>query len=228
MSKNQVLAFGEFHDNPNPFREFGASIMGALAQSGATHLVIEAHDPKLAAAITEFNRTGDLGKLKSAYPESVRDHESYFGMLQAAREAGLTIVAGDNPDAAWQSSDRDAAMSKTVTDILREPNQKDLSRPNKVVLWTGAFHLSDAQNSAANRLRREGVQISTMEGVIPSMRTGLQAAPIAYILPDLNRPTLVATKTAPGLRSIPNDFGSSITGDTAGDYNYLLFFPKEQ
>lgn len=154
MKKNRVLMLGENHDPKSPMRDFGASAMKGLKESGATHLALEMTQKQL----DEYNRTGKL----SALPEGLQT-ESYAKMIAEAKKAGLKVVGVDNGTGDVDNTaaqERDNHMARKIDDILKA------DKNNKVVFWVGAMHGATTKDqgpkSAADLLREKNHSVSTV------------------------------------------------------------------
>lgn len=154
MKQNRVLMLGENHDPKSPMRDFGASAMKGLKESGATHLALEMTQKQL----DEYNRTGKM----SVLPEGLQT-ESYVKMMAEAKKAGLKVVGVDNGTGDVDNKaaqERDNHMAGKIDDILKS------DKNNKVVFWVGAMHGATTKDqgpkSAADLLREKNHSVSTV------------------------------------------------------------------
>lgn len=225
IQNSDVIAFGESHVSENPFREFGANILKSLKDNGATHFAIEAVGiPEIKDAIAEFNKSGDLEKLKSVYPEAAQEQTDYFKLLKAAHNAGLEIVVADKPDGENRSNERDRAMADTIKNILDTP-RADGSK-NKVIFWVGSDHLQGTPDSAAGLLRSKGVNLTTIHGISPDDRHGVYPSPLADATEAIDRPTVLDSKRFPWLKNTPLNFGVFDRDRRMSEFNHIFLFPK--
>lgn len=227
MKNNRVVAFGESHLPDNPQRVLGAEAMQRLRDSGATHLAIEA-PMWVQPYLDEFMRTGNLDV--SQLPPLLRDDE-YIQMLQAARAAGLKIVAvdanqqyneGDRNDGPRRGDDRpyqdrDRIMADNIDAILREnPN-------NKVVFWVGSLHLQNRENPpgqhrTAAEILKQKYSVATIVPITDWDR-GIGLYPLGEITADIDRPAAVATRDTPNLAGLKqHDIPNS-------SYDYVFIYP---
>jgi len=178
MQENQILGLGEMHWTPNGHRDFGSAVMPVLKGAGATHLALEI-DWWVQPVLDEFMRSGSLSR--DALPCLLRD-DDYVAMLEAARRAGLKLVAVDNRPyrtvdgkpgalaehrATARASDEqkrlygDDYMAAAIAGIL------DADTSAKVVFWVGAMHLIDCRGElpcySAATLLREKYRICTVQ-----------------------------------------------------------------
>lgn len=223
---SDVVAFGESHVGENPFREFGANILKSLKNNGATHFAIEAVGiPGIKDAIAEFNRTGDIEKLKSAYPPQAQEQSDYFKLLKSARDAGLEIVVADKPDAENRSTDRDKSMADTIKKILDTPRAD--GGKNKVIFWVGSDHLQGTPDSAAGFLRNAGVNLTTIKGLVPEDRKGFYPSPLAEATEHIDRTTALDSKRFPWLKDIPLNFGVFDRDRRQSEFDHIFLFAKK-
>ncbi|MBX9668433.1 MAG: hypothetical protein K2X93_12480 [Candidatus Obscuribacterales bacterium] len=159
MRRNRVLVFGEHHSPDNPPRQLLLDNMRRLREAGATHVAIEA-SVSLQEHIDAFNNWASIDR--DRLPRLLRT-DSYVATLEAARRAGLRIVAVDRNRTPDDYALRDAHMADRIGSILENPE-------NKVVFWVGSRHGREglhpgegAIERAASLLRRRFPVCSVLE-----------------------------------------------------------------
>jgi uncharacterized protein YeaO (DUF488 family) len=186
VRQNRVVMIGETHEEENPHRAFGATIMQGLKDAGATHLAVELTPDEL----REFTETGDMAKL----PPGLRT-QSYVDMLKAARTAELQLVPINLGDDSGGFQARDDHMAAEISKVL------DANRNNKVVAWVGNLHAADttagAHQSTADLLRPK-YSVAT---VLDQFHGTLD--PLPHISKDvINGPTVIRTADAPNISKL--------------------------
>lgn len=186
VRQNRVLMIGETHEEENPNRAFGATVMQGLKDAGATHLAVELTPDEL----RDFTATGDMAKL----PAGLRT-QSYVDMLKAARTAKLELVPVNVGDDSGGYQARDDHMAKEISTIL------DANPSNKVVAWLGNLHGADttagAYKSTADLLRPKYPTATVLDQYHGTLD------PLPYLSQDIIKgPTVVRMADAPNISKL--------------------------
>lgn len=211
MRNNRVLGIGEKHASPNPHRDFAATVMPQLGEAGATHLAIEAYSHHQ-YMFDRFNAGGEFTKADMQQVRGTVNNQDYRTMLEAAREAGLKVVAVDT-----KTGHRDTHMAKKIGEIL------DANPDNKVVFWVGSHHLvrKYAYDTLAVELLRKKYTVPTVVDSIQDRRYMGMPGPAFVAASDLTAPVIVPTALAPTLANLPRNG----TINPHGLYDYVLIHP---
>lgn len=214
MKKSRVLAIGETHVTPNEQRNLGKELIPKLQAAGATHLALEI--PKdTQPVLDEYMKTGKLDKSK--LPVLLRD-DDYLAMLEAARKAGLKLVAVDAKD----DLDRDKEMAAGIGKIL------DADAKAKVVFWVGAGHLDDPPGdgthlSAAEHLKKK-YDTTTVKAELPDFADISAAQRVGVGLKDS---VAIDTKSAGNLGKLDTFRPGSTGSRSYGHWDQIIIFPKK-
>lgn len=215
MKDVRVLGLGESHFSDNPQRQFGTKMIPELAKNGATHLAIEV-DSNKQPIFDEFMKTGKLNILE--LPALLQDSE-FVKMLNAARDAGMKIVAVDDHT---DSGKRDQAMAKNIEKVL------DQNPDNKVVFWVGAAHLQRISDPAVNPDIKVASQILEQKyktaTVVPNIGT-FDGSTLANATPDLTRPALLPISRMPNTSNLRSD-ALDIPKSWYRDSDFVIVYPK--
>ncbi len=230
MRRNRVLVFGEHHSPDNPPRQLLMSSFRRLREAGATHVAIEA-SVSLQEHLDQFNNGADIER--NRLPRLLRT-DSYVATLEAARTAGLRIVAVDRNRTPDDYALRDAHMADSISRILENPD-------NKVVFWVGSRHGREglhpgegAIERAASLLRRRfpvcsvlDQDGSTMSGFLCDFAAGENGVRQPVAIPMREARTIAGTYIFNGRLINPRNHQED-QDQTYGQWNMVILYPHRR
>ncbi len=153
-----VIYIGEIHPNEAIKREL-AEHVGDFKEAGITHLALEMLPDDKQPALDSFCKSGTCGQkiLSSLTEEWGWVPDSYMGLIEAARKAGLKLAALDTPHSIQKKNDERVAEGGDCADACSMGNsscegrdcrmaaniEKVLSKDPKarVLVLAGSFHV---------------------------------------------------------------------------------------
>jgi hypothetical protein len=185
---HKITMYGEGHLPENPHRKLLIETLPKLKEAGATHLAIEL-EQEYQPLLDEFMETGkiDVKKLPGKWGK-----EETLSMLNAARNAGLTLVAADmatedkyitdDNNQKTLNPERDKHIAQTISSIV------DADPDNKIIYFGGARHnatgiVPEGEPERAGSILKERYpgSVSTIAGEI-----GGTAKLLGYVISDRN------------------------------------------
>jgi hypothetical protein len=171
MKESRVLAFGDYHTEPNPQALFLTENLAKLKAAGATHVALEL-DAEFQPYIDEFMKTGKMDpEFEEAIHKLCKTPDAMLKLIRAAREAGLKPVCVDdwgfNSPHGQLPPNRDEIMAKRMQKIL------DSDKDAKIVYYAGNQHVAKWKGgkNAADLLEDGGAKVTrimNMPSVEPS------------------------------------------------------------
>ena len=231
----RVISFGESHSDP-PMTQFGIDMMPVLAKCGITHLAMEM-PVSTQKDIDEFERTGKIGEPLDDDWVTIKES---LPLLQAARDAGIKIVAVDASMSFGLPSmkQRDNHMAEMVANLLDRPDSQA-----RVVVWGGKNHHTRLDHDPG-KLQAWRSEISILKD-----KLGLESVvsiagetddstkdTLLQVMSGIQKPTLVPTR----VNGTPNTIGDTIKdpnmrgtsweqwvpdGFQYKNWDYLILFP---
>lgn len=158
--------------------------------------------------------------------------DDYYGILAAAKQAGLEIAAVDKPrksfprsapgqlpfpEQAREGIGRDGYMASKIAEILQNPQAK-------VIFWAGSLHLDDPPGeggSAVERLRTNH-KVGT---VLPELSQGadLLVDTLPKLTPDLRQPVAIPMSKADKIADLPT---GPLVLSKYGWWDEVMIFPR--
>lgn len=225
-----LVALGERHIAQNPHRRFGMELMKQSESRFVHTLALElprAAQPdldrfnrrmfaNLPAALESYSASLFCASEPNSLNSDLMPDPYFFGMLDAAREAGLQFLATDKERASgnelWNNPEfaetpRDNQMCSTILASIRD----NLSR--KLIIWGGSNHLytrPESQRgkflSLAELLRANGQRLYSIAAIFGN-ETSKSEEQLAFTAlfqyaQELEQPTFVPMKCAPRLATL--------------------------
>ena len=162
VKNNRIVGLGELHRTPNGLRTLVETMAKKLKEAGITHLAVEVNQKHQALldrvckgdkqAMQEWQQKFAEGELHARV-----DLPNWVAMVQAATEAGIKVVAVDEPSDEPNTSPR-YLRDRTIADRIEKIVESDKNA--KVLVVFGAHHLAtnsaDKYNSAAELIKAAG------------------------------------------------------------------------
>ena len=221
MQTHRFVGLGEMHDFAG--RYLLADLVAAAAAGGAQWLFVEVYSSSQ-AAIDAFVSCGDHRQL----PESagggmeapMRFQQPYIDMLQAARAAGLRIVAIDADNA--DHDQRNRVMASAVERCLQEPGSRG-------VAVVGQLHLIPRSilgfgDSMATLLRESlgADEVVTVGRGVPDAAAEFSVwSDVAAVI----EPALLPVLGSPFVNLAATHWHETLV---ACDFDYLLFYAAHE
>lgn len=217
MQSHRVVGLGEMHDFAG--RHLSAELVTAAAAGGAQWLFIEVYSSSQ-FEIDAFVASGCHSDLPASAgggsDEPMRFQQPYVEMLQAARAAGLRIVAVDVDDADYDQRNR--AMACAIARCLSEPGSRGVAVMGQLhLIPRSIFGFADSLATLL-RCRFGADEVVTVGRAVPDQ------APEFSVWSDVaavREPGLLPVRGSPFADLAATHGKETLVGS---DFDYLLFY----